>query len=376
MRAKDYYQVIGVKEDANQDEIKRIYRKLAKQYHPDANPGDKQAEEKFKEISEAYNVLGDPGKRQKYDQMRKYGFGDGTQGFNFKDFDFGPFRQYGRKSGPRGFSFEGFSAFGGIDEILSQFMGQGMRFKQSGRSGPQSTRDILIELSIPLELTALGGKTSFSVRKEKVCPRCMGGGGKPGSQVQTCPECHGTGQTRKGMSILGIVQSCGRCDGKGQIVINPCDQCSGKGTINAKQTFSVKIPAGITDGEKIKLKGQGKPKSGSQTAGDMLISIKVEPHRFFTRKGSDLYCEVQLNREQAEKGTSIRVKRIDGKKIQLKIPPGTTSGSTFRLREMGIEKHGRRGDQYVKVIIHQTNRSSDDKKGNRSGYRNQKGIKT
>lgn len=358
MTVKDYYKILGVKENASQNEIKSIYRQLAKKYHPDANQGDKQAEERFKEISEAYDVLSDPKKKQKYDQMRKYGFQSGTHGFDFRNMDFGPFRQYGRTGGPKGFSFEGYNIFSGIDEILNQFMNQGTQFTQSPRSRRSTSNQMSVELSIPLELAARGGKTSFSIVKDRICPKCQGGGGKPGSQVQTCPECRGTGQVRKGLGLLGMVQSCVRCYGRGQIIINPCDRCHGEGQIKAKQSFTVKITSGIGDGEKIKLKGQGKPGIGQKKPGDLFITIRIEPHHFFKRKNDDLYCEILLNKDHLKTGTVVRVKTIDGKKAQIRIPPGTTSGSQFRLRGMGIEKSNHKGDQYVRILTKQEEKSS------------------
>ena len=360
MGAKDYYKILGVNEDANQDEIKSAYRRLAKQYHPDANPGNKQAEEKFKDISEAYEVLSDPQKRQKYDQMRKFGF-SGGQGFDFGNFDFGEFGKAWHRSGQRGFSFGGFDLFGGLGDIFSQFFDMGERFRQK-RHGPQKGKDLYIEVSIPFELSISGGKATFSVEKEKVCPVCSGGGAKPGSKVQTCPECGGTGMITISQGGFAVSRPCPRCYGRGQIITNPCDRCHGTGRVRAKQTYSVKIPAGITDGKQIRLKGQGEPGIAGGPAGDMLITVRVQPHHFFKRKGNDIECEVVLTPKQAVNGATVRVKTATGKKVQLKIPPGTTDGSVFRLAGMGVEQNGRRGDQYVKVRVKIPENPSEEEK--------------
>ncbi len=355
MSAKDYYKILGVDEKAGDAEIKKAYRRLAKQCHPDANPGDKQAEERFKEISEAYEVLGDKAKRQKYDQMRKMGIGG--EGFNFQGFDFGNYdfsgfrTSKGRRPGRGGFSQQGFDIFGGLGDIFAQFFDMGERTRQR-QTGPRRGDDIGVRVSVSFEVSVSGGKTSFAVEKETTCPVCHGGGAKPGSQVQACPECGGLGHITIGQGGFGVSRPCPKCFGRGQIITNPCDRCHGSGHTKGRRTYTVKIPAGTEDGKQIRLKGQGQPGVAGGPPGDMIVTVRVQPHRFFSRCGSDIRCEVTLNLAQAVHGATLRVRSVDGKKIQVKVPPGTQDGTALRLKGMGIAKNGRRrGDQYVTVRV-------------------------
>ena len=348
MAAKDYYKILEVREEASQEEIKKAYRRLAKKYHPDANAGNKQSEEKFKDVSEAYEVLGDSEKRQKYDQMRKFGMGG--QGFDFRNFDFGSFR--GGSGRPRrgGFSFEGFDLFGGLGDIFAQFFDQGERIRQE-RYGPRKGDDLYVEVSIPFEVAITGGKSAFAVEKEKPCPVCKGGGAKPGSKVKTCPECRGTGNVTFMQGGFGLSRPCPRCYGRGQIIENPCERCRGSGQVRGKRTYSVSIPAGIENGQSIRLKGEGQSGFAGGPSGDMIVAVQIQPHRFFKRKGNDIACEVTLNLAQAVLGSTLKVKTVDGKMVRLKIPPGTQDGSTFRLAGLGFGENGHRGDQYVTVHV-------------------------
>ncbi len=375
MTPKNYYTILGVKEDAGLDEIKKVYRKLAKQCHPDTNPGDKQAEEKFKEISEAYDVLNDPQKRQKYDQMRKFGFGGrgmDAGGFDFRNFDPGQFRQQGEPGG--GFSFEGSDVFGGLGDLFSQFFDRG----EWAREEPAETtgeRDIHVAVSIPLELSVTGGKTRFTVSKVDVCPVCRGSGAKPGSRTETCSACRGRGTVTIGHGGFGVSRPCSRCLGKGKIVKNPCDRCSGSGTVQGKKTYSVTIPAGLSDGEQIRLAGQGQPKSGNRAAGDLIATVRIEPHRFFERVGNDIYCNVELNLAQAVLGSAVRVKTVDGKKVQLKIPPGTQTGTLFRIPGMGVERKGKRADQYVRIKVKIPEKLTEEEKELMDRFAQKSGMK-
>ena len=344
--SKNFYTILGVTENASAGEIKKAYRKLAMQYHPDRNPGDKAAEEKFKEISEAYDIVGDEQKRQKYDQMRKYGFSGGN-GRGFNGFDFGDFRQSGQSTGAGGFTFEG---FGGFEDILSQFFGGSVRTSSSRRRPQQTTQNVNAEISIPFELAVSGGKTPITLQTDGICPSCQGGGAKPGSQVQTCPTCHGRGVQNIG-GMLGFSQPCSRCGGKGQIILNPCDRCHGTGVAKVQKTFVVNITPGIQDGEKIRLKGQGRPAVQNRPATDLILTIRSQSHRFFNRKGDDIHCTIDLSLDQAANGTSVRVKTVDGKKVNLKIPPKTASGKVFRIPDMGIRHGNRQGDQFVEVRV-------------------------
>jgi molecular chaperone DnaJ len=347
MGAKDYYQILGVSEAASADEIKKAYRRLAKQYHPDTNSGNKQAEEQFKNISEAHEVLSNPKKRQQYDQMRK--FGAGGSGFDFRNFDFGGFgQQRGDRGG--GFSFDTSELFNGFGELFSQFFDFGGRTQRKQHSSKRG-EDIVVNLAIPFELSILGGKTEFHIEKEKVCTVCEGRGGKPGSQVQTCPECHGLGRVTIGQGGFGVSRPCPRCYGRGQLIQNPCDKCGGTGRVRGPRTYSVKIAKGTEQGSKIRLRGEGQPGSGRGPAGDIIVIVKVQAHRFFRRRGTDILCEIPLQHQKARTGATVKVKTVDGKKIKLKIPPGTRDGTSFRLPGMGLHKGKQSGDQYVTIRV-------------------------
>jgi molecular chaperone DnaJ len=347
MKAKNYYDILGVSEGAEVDEIKKIYRKLAKQCHPDTNPGSKQAEERFKEISEAYDVLSDPKKRQQYDQMRKYGFsgpGPGTAGGGFEpgNFDYGRFGQAGNG---RGLSFEGFNPLGGLGDLFSQFFDRGEGdFEGSATAGGG---DLHATLSIPFELAAGGGKTRFTVSKDKICSACAGSGAGPDSKKTVCPSCRGRGTVTLGHGAFGINRPCSRCFGKGTLISRPCARCEGNGQVHGNVTYSVIIPPGIRDGEQIRLAGQGNDKP----PGDLIVTVRVEPHRFFERRGNDVHCGVELSLAQAALGSKVRVKTPSGKKVNLKIPRGTHDGAVFRIPGMGIERDGKKANQYIKVKI-------------------------
>ncbi len=362
MRNKNYYNVLGVGENADVSEIKKVYRNLAKQYHPDKHPGDKAAEERFKEISEAYSVLSDPAKRQKYDQMRKYGYSPGGgpgQGFDFSNFDFGSFRQAGRSNGPGGFTFEGFEFGGGLGDILSQVFGMGSS-RQTARPN-RATNDIAAEVKVASEVAAQGGKVQFSLQKEDVCPVCRGGGAKPGSRVETCPVCHGTGQQSTG-GLFSLGGVCHQCRGKGRIIQNPCERCGGEGSVKRQKTYSVNLRPAIQDGEQIRLRSQGKPGNQSRPAGDLLITIRIDKNGFFRFAGDDAYCEVPLSLKQAFQGTKIRVKTPKGVKVQVTVPPKTQDGSQFRLAGMGLSKNGKAGDQYVTVKVKRPGKPTAEEK--------------
>ena len=344
MKPKNYYDILGVAEDAGQEEIKRTYRKLAKQCHPDAHPGDKQAEEKFKEISEAYDVLGDPKKRGQYDGMRKFGFGPqggGGPSFDFQDIDFGSY-------GPEKGDFRSFDPFGGsagLGDFFSRL------FDRDGADDFSPATDLHAEVSIPFELAAGGGKTTFSVKKDKPCAACGGSGARPGSKRSVCPSCKGKGSITLGYGSFGINRPCTRCFGKGKLVLEPCRSCGGKGTAEGHVTYSVNIPAGIEDGEQIRLAGQGQSGSAGRPAGDLIVSVRVRPHRFFERRGNDIHCGVSLSLAQAARGSKVRIRTVHGNKVDLRIPKGTRNNTVFRIPGMGLERNGRQGDQYVRVNV-------------------------
>ena len=353
---KNYYDILGVGENADAATIKKSYRNLAKQYHPDTHPGDKAAEERFKEISEAYNVLRDPARKRKYDQMRKYGFGQRGPGSG--GFDFGGFRQTGRTGGPGGFTFEGFDMGGGLGDILSQFFGGGAQHA-TRRSHPDN--HIRAEVKIDSELAINGGKIKFSIQKEETCPSCNGGGAKPGSRIDNCPACHGSGQQSMG-GLFSMGGACPQCQGKGKLIRNPCDRCNGTGKTKQAKTYAVKIKPGTADGEQIRLRGQGKPAMQNKPAGDLIVSVKIKADAFFRQVGDDVYCDVPLSVKQAYQGSKIRVRTLKGVKVQVTVPPKTKDGALFRLAGMGVGKNGKAGNQIVKVKIRRPQNPTEEEK--------------
>ncbi|MBZ4644701.1 MAG: molecular chaperone DnaJ [Petroclostridium sp.] len=332
---RDYYEVLGVSRGASDDEIKKAYRKLAKKYHPDVNPGNKEAEAKFKEVNEAYEVLSDSQKRARYDQFGHAGtdpngFGGGGFGGGFGDFDLG--------------------------DIFESFFG-GTGFGTSARrNGPQKGRDIKSSLEISFEEAAFGVEKEINIFRMENCDVCHGTGAKPGTSPITCSVCKGTGQVQyKQRTPFGQfvnVRTCDHCNGEGKIISNPCTVCHGKGAIRKSRKIKVNIPAGIDDGQTISLRGEGDPGVKGGPSGDLYISIKVRPHPLFQRQGTDVICEIPITFVQAALGAELEVPTLDGK-VKYSIPEATQSGTIFRLKGKGIP-HIRgygRGDQYVKVLV-------------------------
>ncbi len=337
---KDYYEILGVPEDASQEEIKKAYRRLAKEYHPDANPGDRAAEERFKEISEAYEVLSDPEKRRQYDQIRKFGTA-GPGGFNIDEMFSGA-----KESRGRGVSFD-FGGFGWLSDLLGEIFD----FSRWGRPkgyGPIRGEDVYAEVEVPFETAVLGGNVTVSVRKEGPCPVCGGTGAKPGSRTETCPTCNGLGTVSFVQGGFAVSRTCPTCYGRGRINFQPCDRCGGTGQVSVVRKYTVKLPIGIQDGGRVRLRGQGNPGVAGGPPGDLILTIRVRPHRFFSRKGDDLYCEVPISRKKAGEGAKVRIRTLDGRKVELRVPPGTRDGQTFRLRGLGVPG---RGDLYVRVRL-------------------------
>jgi molecular chaperone DnaJ len=380
MNPKDYYGTLGVSEGASTEDIKKAYRRLAKQHHPDANAGNKQAEERFKDISEANETLSDPEKRKQYDQMRRFGTSGGFQGnpagfdgIHFEDIHFkgNPFENL--RSGRRSKQSEEPDSFGGLNDLFSQVFG----FERSPRKprAPKQSESIEMDLPIPFELSVNGGETSFSILKEQPCPSCQGGGAKPGSRIETCGTCGGTGKLGAGGSLLGQSRPCPSCKGRGKIISNPCGKCHGSGRIEAKKSYSIKIPPGVEEGHRFRLKGEGKPGHPPNTTGDLFATVRIQPHRFFSRKGNDIHCEVELNLAQAVLGSTVKVKTIQGKKIQVRIAPGTQSGTMLRLPGMGVEHNGVRGDQYVTVKVLIPEKLTDEERELMSQFARKSGLK-
>lgn len=361
MAYKDYYQILGVTEGATADEIKKAYRKLAKKYHPDANPGDTQAADRFKEINEAHEVLSDSKKRKQYDDMKRFagsgfqgfrgagGAGGGPQGFNINDI----FSQFGRAAGGGGgttFTTEDLGGLGGLGDLFANLFDRGGRFRQQ-RYGPQRGQDLHAEVEVPFETVTRGGTTVISITKSENCERCGGSGAEPGSKVSKCSQCGGSGMIAQAQGGFAVSRPCPQCLGRGEVVSQPCTNCAGSGQAQRARRLSVKIPAGTDDGGRIRLRGQGEAGTAGGPPGDLIIAVKARGDRFFKRKGVNVYCDVKINLAQAVLGTRIKVRTLNDRHALLKIPPGTQPGTIFKLKGMGIKKDGRQGDQFVTVNV-------------------------
>jgi molecular chaperone DnaJ len=340
-RTKDYYQVLGVAPNASDEEIKKSYRSLAKKYHPDANPDNPNAGERFKEISEAYTVLSDPDSRKKYDQLRKFG---GLGGFRPCA---GPQPGAGAGTG-HGFRFED---LGGIGDIFSSIFDFGKRSTSDRQKGPVRGRDVEYLVEIPFRTAVRGGKVTINVPLSEECATCDGSGAAPGAGSDPCGECQGRGTVTFGQGTFSVPRPCPACVGRGQIPREVCSACGGRGDVSSRRRIAVTVPTGVDDGSRLRIPGQGERGPGGGRPGDLMVKFKVHDDRFFTREGLDLVCEVPINVAQALLGSRIRVRTVDNKKIVLKIPPGTQSGTTFRIKGQGVEKGERTGDQLVRVVV-------------------------
>ena len=353
---RDYYEVLGVSKSADAKEIKKAYRKLAMKYHPDKNPGNKEAEEKFKEINEAYEVLSDEEKRSTYDRF-------GHDGLN----------NQGGFGGGQGFGgFGGGGGFGGFEDIFGDIFGSsgfggGFGGGGSRRRGPRRGADIKQSVTITFEEAAFGKKLKVKLNRNEECEECHGSGAKPGTSKKTCPTCHGTGTVqsvqRTPFGNIASQRTCSTCNGEGEINENPCTKCHGTGSIRKTKTIEVDIPAGIDDGQMIKLSGQGEIGEKGGPRGDLYIIVNVKKHSIFTREGYDVYIEMPITFVQAALGDKLEVPTLDGK-VSYNLPEGTQTGTVFRLREKGIPKlrSNSRGDQYVKVIIDTPKKLNDEQK--------------
>ncbi len=336
---RDYYEVLGVSKGASEDEIKRAYKKLARKYHPDMNPGDKEAEEKFKEVNEANEVLSDPEKKARYDQ------------FGFAGVD----PSYGAGAGSAGGYGGGFD-FGDLGDIFGSFFGGGFGGGQTRRNGPQRGESIRASVAVTFTEAAFGCEKEVSIERSEQCASCKGSGCAPGTTPEICPDCHGSGvvqvQQRTPMGVFASSRPCQRCRGTGKIIHQPCADCGGSGAVRKRKTIKVTIPAGIDHGQTISLRGQGNAGKNGGPAGDLLITVMVRPHELFRREGNDVFCEAPITFRQAVLGATLEIPTIDGP-VKYDIPEGTQTGTVFRLRGKGIPAlNGRgRGDQYVTVTI-------------------------
>lgn len=336
---RDYYEVLGVEKGATDDEIKKAYRKLAKKYHPDMNPGDKEAEQKFKEANEAYEVLSDSQKRSRYDAYGHAGVDP----------------SYGAGGGGGYAGFDG--GFGDISDIFESFFG-GMGGMGGGarRRGPQPGSDIQMSMAISFEEAAFGVTRQVDVPKIDQCDACGGSGAERGTTAEKCPTCNGTGQVRvsqrTAFGSFSTARPCTNCGGTGKIIKSPCKQCGGKGKVRRTRKVDVHIPAGIDDGQTVYLRGQGNAGDQGAPAGDLLVTVTVRPHPIFERQGSDVYCEIPITFTQAALGAEIEVPTLYGK-VSYTVPEGTQTGTMFRLRDKGMPRvqGSGKGSQFVTVTV-------------------------
>ena len=370
---KDFYKVLGVGEKATQDEIKKAYRKLAKTHHPDANKGNPKATERFKEIGEAYSVLSDPDKRKQYDQMRRlgsFGFGQGRPG----------------PSGPRpgpgaepGVSFDDLqTGFGNISDLFSSLFDLGKK-QQPGAAGRRPDREqgenVEYVVEIPFLIAVRGGKVSVDVAVTEDCATCGGNGAAPGTELRRCDECKGTGQVSFGQGGFARIRPCPACFARGKIPETPCPSCQGHGFVRQQRKLQINVPPGVDTGSKVRLSGQGERGKRGGPPGDLIITYKVKPHRFFRREGLDIHVKLPINIVQATLGSKMKVATISGKKVVLRIPKGTQSGTKFRIRGQGIEKGERVGDQYVEVVVEVPDELSDEERTAMEGFAEAAGLK-
>ena len=349
---RDYYEVLGVKKDASAEEIKKAYRKAAMKYHPDRNPGDKTAEEKFKECGEAYEVLSDEGKRQRYDQ---YGFA-------------GVDPNFGGGSGFGGGGFGGgFGGFGDFGDIFSEFFGGGGGSRASQQNAPRRGENVMSRLELTFEEAAFGCEKEVATPRIENCSVCNGSGSSDGV-IETCTQCRGSGQVRTVQNFMGMqmqsTTTCPTCNGRGKMIKNPCNTCKGKGKVRKTNRVKVKVPAGVDAGQSVRVRGEGCVGTNGGVNGDLLVEIYIKRHPIFTREDTDVLCEVPISFAQAALGAEIEVPTIDGK-VKYEIPEGTQTGKEFVLREKGIPEVGnsrRRGNHRFTVVVETPTRLTKEQK--------------
>jgi len=340
MAKRDFYEVLGVQKNASREEIKKAYRQLAIRHHPDRNPGSKEAEEKFKEATEAYEILADDRKRATYDQ---YGFA-GLNGMG--------------QPTAQDFStiFQGFEdIFGDVSGIFDSFFGGGgSRRRSSSRGYGQRGSDLRYDMEISFLEAAFGVKKEVTYARAERCDVCKGTGADKGSGRKLCPTCGGSGQVRRNSGFFSIASTCPSCNGEGEIIEKPCAECRGTGTLRRSRTITITIPAGIEDGKRLSLAGQGDAGASGAHDGDLYVFLRVQPHESFERDGKDVYCAIPISMTQAALGADIVVPTLDQKTVRVSIPPGTQNGRVLRLKGEGIpELHSstRRGDMYIKIVV-------------------------
>ncbi len=337
MAKRDYYEILGIPRTAPPEEIKKAYRQMALKHHPDRNPGDKEAEDRFKEAAEAYSVLIDVEKRSVYDRYGQDGLrGEGFQGFS--GFDSSVFEDFEDILG----NFFGFS--------FGDFFGAGGR-RRGGRERERG-RDLALEVEISLEEAASGVDREIKLNRAEVCPACHGSKTKPGTAPLACPSCGGKGQMRYQQGFFTVARTCPKCQGRGEVISSPCDHCGGKGHVKEKRALRVRIPSGVSDGSRLRLVGEGEAGDQGMPGGDLYVVTRVLKHPFFEREENDLVCQIEISSTQAALGARIGIPTLDGSEV-LKIPAGTQPGETFKLKGQGIQDISgrRRGDLYVRVQV-------------------------
>ena len=342
---KDFYAILGVSEDASAQDVKKAYRKLAQQLHPDANPGDRSAEERFKEVGRAYSVLSDPKKRAEYDEARRL---VGSGGFG----GFGGFPGGGGFGGGQRVRVEDFGDLGdlgGLGGLFGNLFGGGRAQQRTARRG----RDVESEVTLGFEEAVKGATIPLQLRGPAACHTCKGTGAEPGTLPRHCPTCNGRGTVTRDQGLFGLSSPCPTCQGRGTVIDHPCKTCNGSGTEVRTRELRVRIPAGVSDGASIRLRGQGEPGATGAPAGDLLVKVHVSPHPLFGRRGQDLTMTVPVTFAEAALGTELTVPTLDGQ-VTLKIPPGTQNGRTFRVKGRGVSGNGRSkagGDLLVTVQV-------------------------
>jgi molecular chaperone DnaJ len=335
---RDYYEVLGVQKNASKDDIKKAYRKLAVQYHPDKNPGNKEAEEKFKEATEAYEVLADDQKKSAYDQ---FGFA-GVEGMGGGGHDWNNFR-----------GFEDIFGSGDVGSIFDTIFGGGFGGFGGRRSsgGVRQGANLRYDIEIPFKDAVFGTKVEIQFSHNEACPACKGSGAANGAGKKTCPTCQGTGQVRHSQGFFSVATPCHSCGGEGYIIEQPCRDCGGSGTQKKRQKIMVTIPAGVENGKRVVIPRQGDAGPNGGPAGDLYVVIRVKPHEYFERQDADLYCAVPVSLTQAALGADIHVTTLDNKTIKVKVPAGIQSGKLLRIRDEGVPANGRRGNLYIKLMV-------------------------
>ncbi len=333
---QDFYKVLGVDKDAGEKEITKAYRKLARQFHPDANPGDTKAEERFKEISAAYDVVGDEAKRKEYDDIRRLG----PMG--------GAFRGGGGGGGGGGFNFDGVD----LGDLLGGVFGRGGGGgRHSGAAAPVKGDDLETRLHLSFDDAVAGVTTSVHLTSDAACSTCKGSGSRPGTQPSSCSRCGGRGVLDDNQGLFSFSQPCPQCGGRGRVVTDPCSTCRGSGMERRPRQVKVRVPAGVKDGQKIRLKGRGGPGRHGGPHGDLFVIVDVAPHELFGRKGNHLTIDIPVSFPEAALGANVGVPTLEGSTVTLKVPAGTASGKTFRVKGRGVASGSTRGDLLVTVVV-------------------------